>query len=411
MIRRWRWGLMLFLLVLGLTAGPATAETIEMVTYYPAPSTPDLHTRSLTVGTPYATVTPDDGQAFIYDSLGIGPGFTAGDPPSQRLEVVGNVLANAGGTALFMASRGDNVSYYNGLQLLTNGVPQWTVGSRNNSTEDLHIFSDVDNATRLFIQQGTGRVGIGTTNPSNLVEIYQGTSNSAALSIRKDDAVAGRTRLVWSQTGNYGFIDYDSTVASGVRISAQGPLRLGSNTNAAYGASTFTEVMRVASSGNVGIGTTNPTSANSPAGGPTPNTGNLDANDVWLRGANRWASEPVNTGTVFVYDPATRYGPFLVHAGAATWFPVNVSGWVPANTRAIICYVVSSPAASNETLSMDTRVDASSFGQSRLAQWSGAGSTGVQVVFPIAPNRTFQCRVGADRGGSLWLYLVGYYAQ
>jgi len=39
--------------------------------------------------------------------------------------------------------------------------------------------------------------------------------------------------------------------------------------------------------GNVGFGTTNPTS-------PAPNgqaTGNLDVNDVWLRSVNRWASQ------------------------------------------------------------------------------------------------------------------------
>ena len=32
----------------------AQAETIELVTYYPAPQTADMHTRSLTVGTTYA---------------------------------------------------------------------------------------------------------------------------------------------------------------------------------------------------------------------------------------------------------------------------------------------------------------------------------------------------------------------
>ncbi len=162
-----------------LAASVACAETIELVTYYPTAPTQDiLHVNRLTVGSQYNAEQPADGQAFIYDRVGIGPGFTAADPPSQRLEVVGNVLANAGGTALFMASRGDNVSYYNGLQLLTNSVVQWTIGSRPGS-EHLQVYSDADSAVRLFIQQGTGNIGIGTTTPTGRLHVV-GTDDAVS---------------------------------------------------------------------------------------------------------------------------------------------------------------------------------------------------------------------------------------
>jgi hypothetical protein len=63
---------------------------------------------------------------------------------------------------------------------------------------------------------------------------------------------------MFSNTGSYGFIDYDPSSSSGIRFSGFGPLRFGSNTNAAYGSSTFTEAMRITSTGTVGIGTTSP---------------------------------------------------------------------------------------------------------------------------------------------------------
>jgi len=176
-IRQW---LGIFLAVSGL-AGLARAETIELVTYYPSNATTgDLHVTSLTVGTAYNGETPADGQAFIFDRLGIGPGFTAAEPPREVLEVVGNILANgpAGSDALFIADRPTNTRS-NGLQLRTNGTPQWSLGSRGDGmgTENFQLFSNADNATRLFVEQGTGNVGIGTAEPnaSSLLEMNSTT--------------------------------------------------------------------------------------------------------------------------------------------------------------------------------------------------------------------------------------------
>ena len=68
---KWRFHLVGLLAAAGLVSGVVFAETVELVTYYPAPSTPDQHLRSLTVGTPYATMAMDDkdGWALIHDRL------------------------------------------------------------------------------------------------------------------------------------------------------------------------------------------------------------------------------------------------------------------------------------------------------------------------------------------------------
>lgn len=103
--------LFIFLLVLGIIAGYAWAETIELVTYYPTSSnTGDMHTTSLTVGNAYLNTTLANGQALIQTSLGIGPGFGNNAPtnPLTLLEVQG--VAGQASQALFLPGADGTIS-------------------------------------------------------------------------------------------------------------------------------------------------------------------------------------------------------------------------------------------------------------------------------------------------------------
>ncbi|MDO8730910.1 MAG: hypothetical protein Q7J69_06995, partial [Candidatus Omnitrophota bacterium] len=76
------------LLVLSLAAPTVFAETIELVTYYPAPAAGgggNEHVNDFTVGPGYLAENPDDGVALIETALGIGT-----NDPQQQLEITEN---------------------------------------------------------------------------------------------------------------------------------------------------------------------------------------------------------------------------------------------------------------------------------------------------------------------------------
>lgn len=114
----------------------------------------------------------------------------------------------------------------------------------------------------------TGNVGIGTTAPAagKLVIDANTAAPSIVLHILNSAGGSGNNGAITfggsgSTAGAYGFIDYNPASGAGIRHSALGPLVFGTNTNAGYGSSTFTETMRITPSGNVGIGTTSPASS------------------------------------------------------------------------------------------------------------------------------------------------------
>ena len=137
-----RW--LLFVFLFSFPALSSFAETIELVTYYPAPGQGnDLHVNSLTVGPNYANQNPGPGVVLIENQLGIGT--TA---PAGALHVVG--LAGGLDQVLFMPGVGGTLNV--GIGML-------------NSPSLLGLGVDTgDPATRQAIT--VGNAGLGAPSPA-----------------------------------------------------------------------------------------------------------------------------------------------------------------------------------------------------------------------------------------------------
>lgn len=322
--------------VMHLLAFGAWAETVELVTYYPAPGqTGDQHATSLTVGNEYAGEALQNGQAIIYSWLGVGPGFTAGNRPAaplptEPLEVAGNILSRAptAQDSLFISDRA-GTNRLNGLRLRTSDAVKWTIGSRNDSAENLHVYSDADSATRLFIEQGTGNIGIGTTTPDGRLHVTGVNDGLGRVLLMPgtDTAAAGVPEM-----------------RLGVGTNAPtGPLHVVGKNDAASVVA-FMPGTDTAAAGTpeirVGVGTTTPTTAIP----PTSTTGNgvIDVNDVWLRSVNRWASQgsgapDYDSGWVADNSATDHYTTFNHNFGD---FPSRTEIWFATSNNPTVIYPI-----------------------------------------------------------------------
>lgn len=163
---------MALLAALAMAPGQASAETVELVTYYPAPPSggggggvPDnLQVRSLTVGDAYKTVDMtgmnQDGAVYIMSRLGIGTPATAG-----RLDVVG--APDALDRAVFVPGGGLGANIRLGI-----GTPA--------PAALVHIAGSNDAQENVIVMPGTNTpagvparilVGLGTAGPQGVLHV------------------------------------------------------------------------------------------------------------------------------------------------------------------------------------------------------------------------------------------------
>lgn len=285
----------------------AGAETIELVTYYPAPGEGNvdadrLHAGRATIGDPFSLLDPPDGDLpngmlRVADQVGIGMA-----PPVRQLEVFIDGSRPVSGDGIQLSGSAPGLFFVDGELSLPDYSNQRgglglaaAAGNYGLATQpgDLSLFTQTGSlhfattptagtnpSVRVTVEPD-GDVGIGTPEPAGLLHVRGG-----------NDAAANVLFTAGSDTAAAG--------APAIRV---------------------------------GIGTETPTAAASPANGAI--TGNLDVNDVWLRGANRWASQ----ASVFADNRiVSGYSPTYGEAPGPSFFDVPASGksvTIPAGTALI----------------------------------------------------------------------------
>jgi hypothetical protein len=224
-----------------------------------------------------------------------------------RKSRAGAAAQNGDNIGSLFASAFDGASFVSGARLrfaidgpvAANSVPtaiQFLTGANADGVERMRIGSN-------------GNVGIGTANPSRLLELSASSTNTqvfmastAALSIFNTDATANNTADLSFRTFDSGGAGITPAKVVAVFTNRTAGASAGDLTFVTLNASIGAERMRVTSTGNVGIGTAAPASKLHVAGNITVD-GNINAKwqDVaeWVPSTQKLAP-----GTVVVLDAA-----------------------------------------------------------------------------------------------------------
>ena len=186
-------------------------------------------------------------------------------------------------------------NYYGGFEFAQNNSVDWSFGVNSNG---FGIYENGAAATtRLAIKDG-GNVGIGTTSPSDKLHVNSGDiridggNNHLIVDHGSNSGSAG---VILQGTGsNIPFVRWTdgTTITAGIRANSSGDLRIQTNG--------FNDRLTINSSGNVGIGTTNPIQKLQVAGSAYVNGGTLflDTNQFIRWGNSNQGIKAVNDGSM-----------------------------------------------------------------------------------------------------------------
>ena len=174
--------------------------------------------------------------------------FITGGSERMRVDTSGNVgigtsspaalchIHKTSGTTLYRASVAGNSTI--GLEIVKTGATtqSWRIADGQTVNGKLEFYDVTDSATRMCID-GSGNIGIGTTNPGYKLEITESSANSL---VRFDGA-------------NSAQLVFRNATSNVFELNAAG----GSD-ELSFGTAGNNERLRIDSSGNVGIGTSSP---------------------------------------------------------------------------------------------------------------------------------------------------------
>ena len=191
----------------------------------------DTDTGLYSSGTNTLNLVTGGSDRLIIDSsgnVGIGTGT-----PDEKLNVVGAIRLTSNATS-FTSSDGALVDWATDTMRL--------VAARNgaNSSKMIFVAYNAGTAVEAMRIDSSGNVGIGTTSPSDKLTVGDTTDSFTSISIESTNTGIGELRFADSDSANPAYVKYEHT---------------GNNLIFAVNAS---ERMRIDSSGNLGIGTSNP---------------------------------------------------------------------------------------------------------------------------------------------------------
>jgi hypothetical protein len=192
--------------------------------------------------------------------------------PNAKLDVNGNTVITGSLTvtqpitgSLFGTATTASFVNVAGLGGFVQGGNSFGAQALIGTNDNQSLALETSGSIRMFVAN-SGNVGIGTTNPSYKLDIWNGSDFDARL---RDDSLGGTVGLLFETANNFSGTSQAYIKGIGQGASGRSDLIFGTATN--VGDITASEKLRITSQGNVGIGTTSPSRRLS-----------IEAADTWM---------------------------------------------------------------------------------------------------------------------------------